>query len=254
MTGLLDGKSVLITGAGGGIGRASALRAAEEGARVMAADLNADAVAETADLIRSAGGTAFSQACDVTDGAQVDDLIARTVSELGGLNGAYNNAGVEGEPGRIDKMDDQNFDFTMNVNLRGVFLCIRAETRYMLENGGGSIINTASVAGIAGATRLSAYVASKHGVVGLTKSASMEYGTKGIRVNAICPGPIRTRMLESLMNSHPDVEKALYGHTAMKRLGEAREIANAAVWLLSDQSSYVTGIAMPVDGGMTAGH
>lgn len=254
MTGLLDGKSILVTGAGGGIGRASAVRAAAEGARVLVADLNADAIAETAEMIRSAGGTVSQQACDVADGEQVDALIARAVADHGGLHGAYNNAGVEGEPGRIDKMTDENYDFTMNVNLRGVFLCLRAEARYMLENGGGSIINTASVAGIAGASRLAAYVASKHGVVGLTKSAAMEYGNKGIRVNAICPGPIRTRMLESLMDSHPDMEKALYGHTAMKRLGEAQEIANAAVWLLSDQSSYVTGIAMPVDGGMTAGH
>lgn len=251
---MLDGKRVLITGAGGGIGQAAAVLAAAEGARVMIADINGSWLEETLAIIAAAGNKAEMRVTDVTSETDVAGLIDDTVAAFGGLDCAYNNAGIEGAWARTADSTLENFDRVVAVNQTGVYLCMRAEIQAMLKAGtAGSIVNTASIAGIAGAQFMPAYVASKHAVVGLTASAAMEYARKNIRVNAVCPGPIETRMLSSLAKNHPRANEAMPNSTAMKRLGQPREIAEAACWLMSDRSSYVTGIAMPVDGGMVAG-
>jgi len=251
---MLDGKRVLITGAGGGIGQAAAILAAAEGARVMIADVNESWLEETIEIIRAAGKTAEMRVTDVTSESDVAGLIDDTVAALGGLDCAYNNAGIEGAWARTADSTLENFDRVVAVNQTGVYLCMRAEIQAMLKAGTpGSIVNTASIAGLAGAQFMPAYVASKHAVVGLTASAAMEYARKNIRVNAVCPGPIETRMLSSLASNHPRASEAMPEATAMKRLGQPREIAEAACWLMSDRASYVTGVALPVDGGMIAG-
>ncbi|MEC9345572.1 MAG: glucose 1-dehydrogenase [Pseudomonadota bacterium] len=253
MSGLLDGKSVLITGAGGGIGRAAAILAAAEGAKVMIADLNEGWINETAELIRKAGGTVTARRTDVANEADVNALVKATVDAYGRLDGAFNNAGIEGDWGRTAESTLANFDKVIAVNSAGVFLCMKAEILAMLETGGGAIVNTASIAGLSGASYMPAYVASKHAVVGLTKTGAMEYARRNIRVNAVCPGPIETPMLGKISSNRPNVTEAMKGATAMKRLGQPVEIAQAACWLMSDRASFVTGVALPVDGGMIAG-
>ncbi len=251
---MLDGKRILITGAGGGIGQAAAILAAAEGARVMIADVNQTWLEETLEIIRAAGKQAEMRVTDVTSESDVNGLVDDTVAAFGGLDCAYNYAGIEGAWARTGEATLENFERVVSVNQTGVFLCMRAEIQAMLKAGTpGSIVNTASIAGISGAQFMPAYVASKHAVVGLTASAAMEYARKNIRVNAVCPGPIETRMLNSLASNHPRASEALPNATAMKRLGQPKEIAEAACWLMSDRASYVTGIAMPVDGGMVAG-
>ena len=251
MAGLLDGRSVLVTGAAGGIGQAAAVLFAEEGAQVLAADLNADGLKETADL---SGGKVRTTTANVASEEEADGLIQQVIDAFGKIDGAFNNAGIEGDWARTDESTLDNFNRVVGVNQTGVYLCMRAEIRAMMKAGKpGSIVNTASIAGLAGAPYMPAYIASKHGVVGLTKAASMEYARKNIRINAVCPGPIKTRMLDTLAGNHPRALEAMGNSTSMKRLGEPKEIAEAALWLLSDRSTFVTGIAMPVDGGMIAG-
>jgi NAD(P)-dependent dehydrogenase (short-subunit alcohol dehydrogenase family) len=253
MSELLSGKVALITGAGSGIGRASARTFAREGAKVVVSDINADGAEQTVRLIRDAGGEASFVACDVTDASQVRNLVTKCVELYGALHCAHNNAGVEGRYGRTLDTDEENFDLTYSVNLKGVFLCMQAELAHMLEHGGGRIVNTASVAGIEGAKNMPAYVASKHAVLGLTRTTALEYGAKGIRINAVCPGPIRTPMLEKLMAQNPRMESAAIAAVPVKRLGEPQDIAEAALWLCTDRADFVNGHALVVDGGMTAG-
>ena len=253
MSGMFDGKVALVTGAGGGIGRATALAFAREGARVVVSDLAGAGGEETAHLVTEAGGGALHAACDVTRPAEVEALVAAAVAAFGRLDCAHNNAGVEGAWARTADCDEENFDRTCAVNLKGVYLCLKAEIAHMLDAGGGAIVNTASVAGVEGAKNLPAYVASKHGVMGLTRTAALEYATRGIRVNAVCPGPIRTRMLEAIMQENPRMEPAMIDAVPMRRLGAPEEIAEAVVWLCSDRASYVTGQGLVVDGGFTAG-
>lgn len=251
---MLQGKRILITGAGGGIGQAAAVLAAAEGAKVMIADVNQAGLEETLETMKAAGGNGQMRVTDVTSESDVEGLVADTIAAFGGLDGAYNNAGIEGDWAKTAESSLDNFNRVVSVNQTGVFLCMRAEIQAMLKAGTpGAIVNTASIAGIAGAQYMPAYVASKHGVVGLTASAAMEYARKGIRINCVCPGPIETRMLSSLASNHPRAGDALSASTAMKRLGQPVEIAQAACWLLSDRASYVTGVALPVDGGMIAG-
>ena len=252
--GMLEGRSILVTGAAGGIGQSAAVLFAAEGARVLAADLNPDGLAETAEIAAAAGGALDIIEANVASEDDADRLVAETVRRHGMIDGAFNNAGIEGDWGRTDESTLENFNRVVGVNQTGVYLCMRAEIRAMLKAGSnGAIVNTASIAGVAGAMYMPAYIASKHGVVGLTKAAAMEYARKGIRINAVCPGPIKTRMLDTLTGQHPKALDAMSDSTSMKRLGEPREIAEAACWLLSDRSSYVTGVALPVDGGMVAG-
>jgi len=254
MGNMLEGRSILVTGAAGGIGQAAAVLFAAEGAQVLAADLNADGLAETAGLAAAAGSTLSTITANVADEADADRLVAECIARHGKIDGAFNNAGIEGDWGRTDESTLDNFNRVVGVNQTGVYLCMRAEIRAMLKAGAtGAIVNTASIAGVAGATHMPAYIASKHAVVGLTKAAAMEYARKGIRVNAVCPGPIKTRMLDTLTGNHPKALDAMAASTAAKRLGEPQEIAEAACWLLSERASFVTGVALPVDGGMVAG-
>lgn len=253
MSGILEGKVALVTGAGSGIGRASASTFAREGARVMVSDVNEEGGQETVSLIKAAGGDAAFKACDVTQGDSVKALVAAVIEHFGGLHCAHNNAGIEGRYGRTLDTDEANFDQTYAVNLKGVFLCMQSELAHMLENGGGRIVNTASIAGIEGAKNLPAYVASKHAVLGLTRTSALEYGAKGIRINAVCPGPIRTPMLEKLIAENPRMEQAAVAAVPVKRLGRPEDIAEAAVWLCSDRADFVNGHGLVVDGGMTAG-
>jgi NAD(P)-dependent dehydrogenase (short-subunit alcohol dehydrogenase family) len=254
MAGMLDGKSALITGGGGGIGRATALAFAREGARVAVADLVAEAARETVALVNAAGGQAISLSGDVSRDADVRAMIAAVVDTYGRLDCAFNNAGIAGwQVDAVGKKtaewSEEAFDRMIAVNLKGVWLCMRHELPQMQAQGGGVIVNTASIAGLAGLPTSSAYVAAKHGVVGLTKTAAIEYAEVNIRVNAVCPGYIRTPMTEPGMRLRGE---AILAQTPFKRLGNPEEIAEMVLWLCSERASYVSGAAYNVDGGYMA--
>jgi NAD(P)-dependent dehydrogenase (short-subunit alcohol dehydrogenase family) len=246
------GKSVLVTGGGSGIGRAAALSFAAEGARVAVSDVDATGGEQTVSLIAQAGGEAIFIRADVSQSAQVQGMIDTVVSRFGRLDCAFNNAGIEIEHHPLAESDEATFDRIMNVNVKGVWLCMKHEIAQMLKQGGGSIVNTASVAGLVGAPTQPIYAGSKHAVVGMTKSAAAEYGRAGIRINAVCPGVIRTPMMDRAIEREPRRQKMIEKIHPIGRLGEAQEIANAALWLLSDSASFVTGHQLAVDGGLTA--
>jgi NAD(P)-dependent dehydrogenase (short-subunit alcohol dehydrogenase family) len=228
-------------------------RPAEEGAAVVIADINKAAAQAVCDGIKANGGNVMFVETDVTDSAQVQAMVEATVDTHGSLDGAFNNAGIEGAFTNIAKMTEEEFDRTVNVDLKGVWLCVKYEIEQLMSQGsGGSIVSTASVAGLVGSRGGTAYCAAKHGVVGLTKSAALEYARKKIRVNAVCPGVIDTPMLDRLIGETGLDRESFESQEPMARFGNAREIGEAVAWLLSDQSSFVTGIAMPVDGGYTA--
>lgn len=252
MAGRVQGKVALVTGGASGIGRATALAFAREGAKVVVSDVVVAGGEETVALIKAAGGDALFVKADVAKPAEVDALIARVVAAYGRLDCACNNAGIEGAMTSTVDCSEENFDRTIAVNLKGVWLCMKAEITQMLKQGGGAIVNTASVAGLVGFAGLPAYVASKHGVVGLTKTAALEYAKSGIRINAVCPGVIQTPMLERLFQSSPQAGENIAALEPVGRLGKPEEIAEAAVWLCSDAASFVTGLPMAVDGGLIA--
>ena len=252
MAGRLDGKIALITGAGSGIGRASALTFAREGAKVAVADKLVDGGRETVRMVEAAGGTASFIEVDVSDAASVEAMVNATVETYGRIDCAYNNAGIEGQVAPTDSYADDMFDRVIAVNLTGVWLCMKYEIPRLLEQGGGAIVNTASGAGLIGVAGLSAYVASKHGVIGLTKTAALEYAKSGIRVNAVCPGLIQTPMVERLTADQPQLGEALVAMEPVGRTGRPEEIAESVVWLCSDAASFVTGHAISVDGGFVA--
>ena len=254
MAGLLDHKSVLVTGGGGGIGRAAALAFAREGARVAVAEYAADTAAETVARVNAGGGQAITLTGDVSRSEDVKAMIDAALAAFGRLDCAFNNAGIAGwHLKAIDQKtaewSDEAFDRMIAVNLRGVWLCMKHEILQMERQGGGAIVNTASIAGLAGLPTSCAYVAAKHGVVGLTKTAAIEYAETGIRVNAVCPGYIRTPMTAGMT---PQRSERVLGQTPAKRLGSPEEIAEMVVWLCSDRASYVTGAAYNVDGGWMA--
>jgi len=254
MVGMLDGKSALITGGGGGIGRAAALAFAREGARVAVADLMAEAARETVALVNATGGQAISLSGDMSQDADVRAMIKAVVGAHGRLDCAFNNAGIAGwqvdaAGKKTADWSEEAFDRMIAVNLKGVWLCMRHELPQMQTQGGGVIVNTASIAGLTGLPSSSAYVAAKHGVIGLTKTAAIEYAEANIRVNAVCPGYIRTRMTESAMQLRGE---AILAHTPLKRMGNPEEIAEMVVWLCSERASYVSGAAYNVDGGYMA--
>lgn len=254
MAGILDGKSALVTGGASGIGRATALAMVREGARVAIADQNETGAAETVAMINAAGGQSIAIAVDVSDEAQIEAMVTRSVAAFGRLDCAFNNAGIAsrgaGQPGlRTHEMTRQSFDRMIAINLTGVFLCMKFEILQMLKQGGGAIINTASVAGLVGLPTSSNYVAAKHGVVGLTKTAAIEYARENIRVNCVNPGYIKTPMTDPIMGER--YEK-LMAKVPMHRLGMPEEIAEAVVWMCSDRASFMTGASQVVDGGYYA--
>jgi NAD(P)-dependent dehydrogenase (short-subunit alcohol dehydrogenase family) len=254
MTGILDGKIALVTGGGNGIGREAALAFAREGARVAVADYEADAAAETVGLINADGGQAISLSGDVTEAAAVQAMLDAAIAAYGRLDCAFNNAGIA--PYQVDaagklthEWPDAAFDRMIAVNVKSVWLCMKHELPLLQASGGGAIVNTASIAGLVGLRGSSAYVAAKHAVIGLTKTAAIEYAGDSIRVNAVCPGFIATRMTVWTREQRGD---AIVERTPLHRFGEPREIAEMVVWLCSDRASFVTGAAYQVDGGWTA--
>jgi NAD(P)-dependent dehydrogenase (short-subunit alcohol dehydrogenase family) len=252
MPGQLDGKVVLVTGGGSGIGRATALRVAREGAKVMIADYVAEGALKTVAMVKEAGGTADCIAADVSVAAQVEAIVSKTVATYGRLDCAFNNAGIAGAGATTANYEEGIFDHVIAINLKGVWLCLKYEIPQMLKTGGGAIVNTASAAGLIGLPGGSAYVAAKHGVVGLTRTAALEYAQKNVRVNCVCPGFIRTPMVERGLDTGMISMEQINAAEPMGRIGAPEEIAESVLWLMSDAASFVTGHAMSIDGGYVA--
>ncbi len=250
---MLTDQVVLITGGSTGIGRATALICAAEGANIVIADVQEAAGAETVAAIEQAGGRAEYQHCDVGDFAAVEALVAGIASRHGRLDGAFNNAGIEGPTAKILDLDPADWERVIRVNLTGVYHCMKAEVAQMVEQArGGSIVSTASAAGLIGIPGAAGYNSAKHGVVGLTKTVALEYASRNIRVNAVCPGFIETPMLDRVTEASVKIREQMIGATPMRRVAQPDEIGDAVAWLLSAKSTYVTGVALPVDGGWVA--
>jgi NAD(P)-dependent dehydrogenase (short-subunit alcohol dehydrogenase family) len=247
--GQLEGKVALVTGAGAGIGRASALAFAAEGASVVVADVDGDGGAGTVALVEQAGGTASFVRADVSRADEVAAMVDHAVATYGGLDVAHNNAGVATGGYPVAEFPDADWDRAIGIMLTGVYYCMKFEIPRMLERGGGAIVNTASGAGLVAFPGQAGYVAAKHGVLGLTKVAALDYGARGIRVNAICPGTARTPMVDTAVAADPALEEYLVGLHPIGRIGTPEEIAQAAVWLCTDRASFVLGHALAVDGG-----
>jgi NAD(P)-dependent dehydrogenase (short-subunit alcohol dehydrogenase family) len=247
-----EGKISLVTGGGSGIGQATALSFARAGAKVVVADIAEASGLGTVNSIRQQGGEAIFVKADVTRDNDVAAMVAKTVETWGRLDCAFNNAGIEEEHMRLADCSEATFDNIIGVNVKGVWLCLKHEIAQMLKQGGGAIVNAASVAGLKGAFKMSAYSASKHAVLGLTKSAALDYARKNIRVNAVCPAVIRTPMLERAMVADPKGVAGLAAKHPVGRLGEAEEVAAAVLWLCSDAVPFVTGHPLAVDGGLMA--
>lgn len=248
----LENKVALITGGGSGIGRATAVLFAQEGAKVAVADVNLDTAEETVQMIADNGGRAFAFQADVSRADDVQAMVGEVVARYGRLDCAFNNAGIEGLPTRTMDVTEDDFDRIIAVNLKGVWLCLKYELAQMVAQGSGAIVNTASVAGLTGAHSMPAYAASKHGVVGLTRTAAVEYGRKNIRINAVCPAVINTPMVSRGFEAFPQFLEATVRINPMRRLGQADEVARAVLWLCSDAASFTNGLALTVDGGFTA--
>ena len=244
-----ENKVVIVTGAGSGIGRATALAFAQEGAKVVVSDFHEKDGQETVSQISSLGAEASFIKCDVSQEAQVKELVEKTIQKYGRLDCAYNNAGIEGAPSSTVECSTENWDRTIDTNLKGVWLCMKYEIPEMLKHGKGSIVNCSSIAGLVGFETIPAYVASKHGVIGLTETAALEFAKKNIRVNAVCPGAIHTPMLDRFTHGE---EQQMANQDPMGRIGRPEEIAESVLWLCSDKASYVTGQSLAVDGGWVA--
>jgi NAD(P)-dependent dehydrogenase (short-subunit alcohol dehydrogenase family) len=245
----MQGKVALVTGGSSGIGRATALAFAREGAKVVvAADKNVEGGKETIGLIKKGGGEATFVKADVSKAAEVEALVNKTIALYGRLDYAHNNAGILGDRGSLTELTEEQWDRNINVNLKSVWLCMKYEILYMVEHGGGAIVNTSSLAGLRALEGSPFYVASKHGIIGLTKSAALEFGKAGIRVNAVCPGLILTPPI--LKDFGDSLEEAVRKERIpLGRVGNPEEVAEVVVWLCSDAASFVTGDAIVVDGG-----
>jgi NAD(P)-dependent dehydrogenase (short-subunit alcohol dehydrogenase family) len=244
-----ENKIVIVTGASSGIGRATAIAFAQEGAKVIVSDINDKEGEETVNMIKETKGEAFFIKCDVSKENEVKELVDKTIERHGRLDCAYNNAGIEGSPCSTTECSTENWDKTININLKGVWLCMKYEIPAMLKSGKGSIVNCSSIAGLVGFETIPAYVASKHGVIGLTETAALEFAKNEIRVNAVCPGAIHTPMLDRFTHGE---EKKMAEQDPMGRVGRPEEISNTVLWLCSDKASYITGQAIAVDGGWVA--
>ncbi|MFT3688441.1 glucose 1-dehydrogenase [Paenirhodobacter sp.] len=252
--GKFKGKVALVTGAGSGIGQATALAFAQEGASVVLADLTEDKARETARMIEEQGGRALVVACNVRKGEEVKAALDRTVETFGRLDYACNNAGIDQMGVPTVECTEEQWDAIINTNLRGVFLCLKHELAVMIKQGGGAIVNIASGAGIMGFPNQPAYVASKHGVVGLTKAAALDHIKHNVRVNVVCPGITSTPMMKGITDNMPQGEAPMIAEEPIGRMGRPEEIAAAVIWLCSDAASFAVGTALVVDGGQTAGH
>lgn len=244
----IEGKIALVTGASSGIGRATAAAFARDGARVVLADVDAAGGEQAVAEIRRAGGNALFVRADVSRAGEVENLVRSTARAFGGLDVAFNNAGIEGKPGVTAECPEDDWDHVLAVNLKSAWLCMRSEIPVLLERGGGAIVNCASIAGVRGFPGMPAYVASKHGMIGLTRTAALEYATKGIRINAVCPGVIHTAMLDRFTAGSQEAEAGLTAGTPLGRMGRPEEIAEAVLWLCSGAASFVTGHALVADG------
>ena len=247
------GKVAFVTGAGSGIGRATAIAFAAEGATVVLADIDTVGNEETARLVAEHGGRVLSVKCDVTSSSDIQAVIEKTVQEFGRLDVAFNNAGIEQPPAPLVDISEDEWSRLLDIDLRSAFLCMKYEIPAMLEHGGGSIVNTSSGAGVVGIRGQAAYVAAKHGLIGLTKSAALDYAAQGVRVNAICPGIIETPMMDRFSGGTSEGRARVIGQEPVGRMGRPEEIASAVLWLSSDLGAFATGHAMVIDGGQTAG-
>ncbi|MFG0631955.1 SDR family oxidoreductase [Pseudomonas sp. xss_2] len=247
-----SGQVALVTGGAAGIGRATALAFAAEGLKVVVADRDALGGEATVSLIREAGGEALFLPCDVTQDRDVRQLHQGVIDAYGRLDYAFNNAGIEIEKGRLAEGSEEEFDAIMSVNVKGVWLCMKYQLPLLLAQGGGAIVNTASVAGLSAAPKMSIYAASKHAVIGLTKSAAIEYAKKGIRVNAVCPAVIDTDMFRRAYEADPRKAEFAAAMHPVGRIGKVEEIASAVLYLCSDGAAFTTGHSLTVDGGALA--
>jgi NAD(P)-dependent dehydrogenase (short-subunit alcohol dehydrogenase family) len=247
-----EGKVVLVTGGTSGIGRAAAVAFGKEGAKVVVSGRRPAEGEETVALVKKAGGDARFVRADVAKDADVKALVAATVQAYGRLDFAFNNAGVEEEPGAYLERSEAFYDNIMDVNVKGVWLSMKYEIPEIIKAGGGAIVNNASIAGLIGAGGVAIYVASKHAVVGLTKSAALEFAKSNIRVNVVCPGAIETAMFERFAGNKPEFRERMLDMHPLGRAGRPEEIADAVVWLCSEKASFVTGVSLPLDGGYTA--
>jgi NAD(P)-dependent dehydrogenase (short-subunit alcohol dehydrogenase family) len=258
MSARLLNKVALVTGGSSGIGRATALAFARQGARVLVADLAVEGGEETVRTIKSRGGEATFIKTDVSQPAEAEAMVKRTVATYGRLDCAFNNAGIAGARGTFVDYPEEEWEQIIRINLKGVWLCMKYELRQMLAQGSGAIVNTASTMAVVGSPNACAYTAASHGIAGLVKCAALEYAKKNIRINAVCPGVIRTPLIEALLppapgNDRAKVETQLAARSPMERMGTPEEIAAAVVWLCSDDASFVNGALLPLDGGFLAG-
>jgi NAD(P)-dependent dehydrogenase (short-subunit alcohol dehydrogenase family) len=252
MAATLQGKVILVTGGGSGIGRATSVILARQGAKVMIADYVPEGAERTVKMIKEAGGEANCIGADVSVARQVEMMVGKTVETYGRIDGAFNNAGIESRLLDTASTTEETFDRVIGINLKGVWLCLKHELPQMLKQGGGAIVNTASAAGLVGVEGLCAYNASKHGVVGLTKTAALEFAQKNIRVNCVCPGLINTPMVARMIDSGGMNEQDFVAGEPVGRMGKPDEIGEGVAWLLSDAASFVTGHSLSIDGGWIA--
>jgi len=247
----MKGKVALITGAGSGIGRATAQLFAVHGAFVVVADKNIETAQETLDLIKKSGEKGMALEVDISQENQIKSLVEETIDRFGQLNYACNNAGIEGEQALTAECSAENWSQVIDINLRGTWLCMKYEIREMFKHADGAIVNISSIAGLVGLAGIPAYVSSKHGINGLTKTAALEYANQGIRINSVCPGAIQTAMIDRFVGSESQERKDLMTAHPLGRFGRPEEVAEAIVWLCSDKASFITGQNLAVDGGYT---